>query len=155
MYAVRSTRGQSDAALSIRDTRTVIHANGCKHYGHPEFKLDYRAEVALDTDARAMADLLVNRVAATERFEDGQLFQMGWVYSRLQLEGSELTFKEPDFRSMPVAWDTGVTSMVRHRRLHRDVLTIRLTLTSNSGARDSIRLTPELVGQFSTSCGST
>lgn len=100
-----------------------IFTSGCKEFGHPEFRIEFDANGTLNSDASFFGDQLTQMVREGRRFENDQSVQVGWSFTKVILEADGfLTFREPDFKSMPIVWQRGLTNTLRHMRLHKDVL---------------------------------
>jgi len=60
-------------------------------------------------------------VADGSRYVPGQTLQVGWIINRIQeTQDGLLTPCEPDFSSLPIAWDESVTTTLSHLRLQKD-----------------------------------
>ncbi|HEX7641376.1 MAG TPA: hypothetical protein VF472_04095 [Burkholderiaceae bacterium] len=99
-----------------------ILTSGCENFGHPEFRIEFDPKAMLESDASYFADMLVAMVRDGSCFKNDQSFQVGWSFTKIVLEDDGfLTFLEPDFKSMPIVWQRGLTNSLRHLRLHKDV----------------------------------
>ncbi|MDR3612870.1 MAG: hypothetical protein P4L53_04835 [Candidatus Obscuribacterales bacterium] len=100
-----------------------ICTSSCKQFGHPEFRIEFDAKAILESDVSRFANLLTDMVRDGSRFENDQSFQIGWSITKLVSDGDGfLSFREPDFKSMPIIWQRGLTKSLRHMRLHKDVV---------------------------------
>lgn len=101
----------------------IVRTTNCSSHLHGEFVIEYDSQVVLACDADWFARMLESWVGEGERFRDGESVQIGWSSTLLrQSESGELHFSEPDFASMPVNWQPGLTRTLAHLRLHKDVL---------------------------------
>ena len=69
-----------------------------------------------------LGGLLEQRVLGGERFAPGDSVQLGWMYTLIQERpDGHLAICEPDFLSLPVAWDEGVGRTLHHLLIQREV----------------------------------
>lgn len=98
----------------------VISTENCSKHGHPEFVL-YCDESIIEVDRKWLVDYLERAVAGGEIFRDGETFQIGWMWNRIQLvQDGFLTLQEPEMTLMPIEWVTSVTQTLIHLRLQKD-----------------------------------
>jgi hypothetical protein len=95
------------------------NTTGCGKYGHSEFCL-YFDDHIIDPWTKWFIDYLETSVQ-TEKYEDGQTLQVGWMINLIKREGNELTVCEPDFESMPVQWTKSVSRTLSHLFLQKYV----------------------------------
>lgn len=88
----------------------TIWTTSCHRHQHPEFRITY--------DPAS----LERKVAAGERFADGETFQVGWITTQVRagLDGA-LTLWEPDMLQLPVGWTESVSSTLAQLRRQKDV----------------------------------
>lgn len=75
---------------------------------------------SLDTDW--LSGYFAEAASRGVRFDAGQTVQLGWMIAKLVTDADgNLELWEPDFRSMPVVWQKGVSATLRQLVLQRAV----------------------------------
>ncbi|HEY4375309.1 MAG TPA: hypothetical protein VGN52_25520 [Burkholderiales bacterium] len=92
-----------------------IHiTTACAPHGHPEFRIQVSTSAA-EVNVRWFLSYLEGRVAAGEKFGDGESLQVGWMYTRLeQVSPHLLRVLEPDMENVPVQFVDSVDNTLRH-----------------------------------------
>jgi hypothetical protein len=101
----------------------VLQTTTCASHGHPEFRLSYDPKlVPVPGDALWLANWLEESVARGERFQPGQTCQIGWLVAQVRAGADgALELWEPDVHRLPAQWVEGVSRVVAHLRLQKDV----------------------------------
>lgn len=94
----------------------------CSKFGHPEFRLVWSNASIPAQDAAWLICLLEARVRDGDRFDDGAMLQIGWMFTRIRSIGNYCEIQEPDFKNFPIQWVTGVDRTLRDFRRQTDVL---------------------------------
>jgi len=107
----------------------IMRTTSCHRHRHPEFSVTYDPGVVLvEDDVRWLLGSLEEKVAAGERFADGETFQVGWVTTQIRAGADgRLVIWEPDMVQVPVAWAESVSSTLAHLRRQKDVCESVLT----------------------------
>lgn len=101
----------------------VLHTTTCARHGHPEFRVSFDPKlVPVPDDVRWLVGWLEESVARGVRYEPGQTCQIGWLVAEVRA-GADGTLElwEPDLQHMPVQWVEGVSRILGHLRLQKDV----------------------------------
>lgn len=101
----------------------VLHTTTCASHGHPEFRVSFNPKlVPVPYDARWLVGWLEDSVARGERFAPGQTCQIGWLVAQVRAGADgALELWEPDLQHLPVQWVEGVSGLLGHLRLQKDV----------------------------------
>lgn len=101
----------------------VLHTATCASHGHPEFRVSYDPKlVPVPDDARWLVGWLEDSVARGAKYEPAQTCQIGWLVAEVRAGAdSALELWEPDLPHMPVQWVEGVSRILVHLRLQKDV----------------------------------
>lgn len=84
-------------------------------------RLDYDAGVVLPLDVEWFAGVLRQNLADGALFEAGQTLQLGGTTLRIERDGAELMFTEPDMEGMPMRFARGVSQALTLLRMQKDI----------------------------------
>ncbi len=105
--------------LNMLEERT----SNCKQHGHPEFALFYDEEQLLEEDVNWLIFALEEEVANGQRFQDGDMFQIGWMVAKVRTHKDNLlTLSEPDLKELPLHYVNSVTNCLMHLRWQKEIL---------------------------------
>jgi hypothetical protein len=100
----------------------IARTTGCFRYAHPEFSVSYDPSVVIQPDVDWLVRTLETAVASGQRFEDGQLFQVGWIVTLIRRNAdATLSLLEPRPHVSPIQWQESVDLTLVHCRLQKDV----------------------------------
>jgi hypothetical protein len=103
---------------SYIDEDMKISTTNCCRFSHLEFILEADARSVPDIYLHEMADTIEQLVAAGERFKLNETFQIGWMLTRVEsYSASQLTLVEPDMKSFPIKWVSGITNTLRQKMM--------------------------------------
>ncbi len=92
----------------------------CSQSGKPEFLISCDDAIPRD-DVDWLISFLERSVRDGAVYESDQLIQIGWMINTLSMGNDGLlSISEPDLRSLPIKWKSGVTETLRHLRLQKD-----------------------------------
>jgi hypothetical protein len=101
----------------------IISTTKCEKFGHPEFVLEADESAVPDIYIRELVETIEHMVADGSVFQAGEIFQIGWMLTRVQEKGPRhLTLEEPDMRSLPIQWIPGVSDTLRQQMLQVFIL---------------------------------
>lgn len=110
-----SYAGRSGHGVEGLETRRVLLR---EEYGHPDIAISVDGPPKSDWLASYFRDQVHNGVS----FKAGQTVQVGWALLKFaDGDAGELTVSEPDFASMPVQWVAGISRVLRHLIIQREV----------------------------------
>ncbi len=87
---------------------------------HKDFTISARDEV-LEADMDWLVKYLTVAISEGTKFEPNQIIQFGWSMALIVDKGSFLELHEPDLRSFPLKFENGVTGILMHLRLQKEV----------------------------------
>lgn len=98
----------------------IARTTHCSDHDHLEFCLQVGDEV-LPTDVAWFLSLLERTVEAGIRYLPGMIVQIASMQFQIDDGDGTLDLLEPDFQSVPIAWQPGITRSMHLLRLQRDV----------------------------------
>ncbi len=105
--------------LSMLEERTL----NCGQHGHPEFIIFYDEEQLLEEDISWLIASLEGQVANGQTFQEGDLFQIGWLVAKVKAHSDNLlTLTEPDLKELPLHYVDSVTNCLMHLRWQKAIL---------------------------------
>lgn len=124
-----------------------VETTRCHTQGHPEFRLVCDDEVTSRLGAAPLVSWLEERVLAGETFRPGEGLQIGWMFGQVfgRPDGT-LGIFEPDFKTVPVVWQDGVTLTLRHAWFQKEVAASVALSPSFPSYRQSVIVCSRLEG---------
>jgi hypothetical protein len=93
-----------------------IATTKCGDFGHIEFLLEADENVVPDLYLKEVAVTIENMVAEGSVFRPQQTFQIGWMITKIDsYDASHLTLFEPDMKTFPINWVTGISHTLRQK----------------------------------------
>jgi hypothetical protein len=92
----------------------------CSRYDHPDFQLMVDSAIP-HVDVDCLVSFLEESVQGGTRYLDGQTMQFGSMLFRIVALDNLLTLQEPDLRTFPISWTTGITRSLQLLRLQKDI----------------------------------
>jgi len=90
----------------------------CSAFSHPEFRVDFDEDSILEHEPEFLIRMLEIKVQQGSIFSAGQTIEVGLSVLRVAADEPYLSLDEPDMRSFPIVFVTGVTQsliLLRHQ----------------------------------------